>query len=393
MSYYDDSIETFEPWRIILLIGATLISFYWQALVTEERLIPALNIFSKWLELSDDVAGATLMAAGSSAPELFVALVSTFLAQSSLGLGTVAGSAVFNQLFIPAAAIFAAKNNCLVLDPRFLYREVFFYLLSLAVMFFVLNQRKPANGDDVDHLRIHTFDCVMMISCYIAYVLVCSKYDVLLRLFKVKSHQSPGNQIRLIHNEVDEYLPPLRRDISLSDVNEMPFVRSCGGQEPSENFHSTDLISQQTDIVHSSTVWAELYCDSCAGEDDVDGVYGRMTQARPKSQFFFFHKITPALNEIQDMNDVERLDNVVSFHLWHRSSFYDKTKIDIHAWQLRWFSFLDSGSISSVSARTINSHKSTEKTLLPSYNSFEIDEARLLIKIQTAAGECKFFHF
>ncbi len=51
-------------------------------------------MIAKRLDLSDDVAGATIMAAGASAPELFAALVSTFITRSALGMGTVVGSLV-----------------------------------------------------------------------------------------------------------------------------------------------------------------------------------------------------------------------------------------------------------------------------------------------------------
>ncbi|KAG7282030.1 hypothetical protein CRUP_020135 [Coryphaenoides rupestris] len=52
------------------------------------------------LQLSEDVAGATFMAAGSSAPELFTSLIGVFITKGDLGVGTIVGSAVFNILVI-----------------------------------------------------------------------------------------------------------------------------------------------------------------------------------------------------------------------------------------------------------------------------------------------------
>ena len=50
-------------------------------------------------QVPPDVAGATLMAAGSSAPELFAEIVGCFLSkENGAGTGTVIGSAVFNQV-------------------------------------------------------------------------------------------------------------------------------------------------------------------------------------------------------------------------------------------------------------------------------------------------------
>jgi sodium/potassium/calcium exchanger 2 len=62
--------------------------------------------------ISPDVAGATLMAAGGSAPELFTSVIGVFIAISDVGIGTIVGSAVFNVLFVIAACAFAsAKVN------------------------------------------------------------------------------------------------------------------------------------------------------------------------------------------------------------------------------------------------------------------------------------------
>lgn len=80
--------------------------------------------------MSDDVAGATFLAAAGSAPELFSNIVDTFFTQNSIGVGTIIGSAMFNILVIIAASgVFAAKP--LLIDWRPLLRDIFFYLCSI----------------------------------------------------------------------------------------------------------------------------------------------------------------------------------------------------------------------------------------------------------------------
>lgn len=59
--------------------------------------------------IPSDVAGATLMAAGASSPELFSSFVALFITHSALGLGTIVGSEIFNQLIICSGAVFACK--------------------------------------------------------------------------------------------------------------------------------------------------------------------------------------------------------------------------------------------------------------------------------------------
>ena len=45
------------------------------AIVCDDYFVPALELIVEKLGLSDDVAGATFMAAGSSAPELFTSVI------------------------------------------------------------------------------------------------------------------------------------------------------------------------------------------------------------------------------------------------------------------------------------------------------------------------------
>jgi len=78
------------------------------------------------LGLSPDVAGATFMAAGSSAPELASSFMGTFVSKSDVGLGTIIGSAVFNILIIIGATAIVVGEP-MQLDWKPLGRDVFFY--------------------------------------------------------------------------------------------------------------------------------------------------------------------------------------------------------------------------------------------------------------------------
>ena len=85
------------------------------------------------LNLSNDIAGATFMAAGSSAPELAASFVGTFITNDEVGLGTILGSAVFNMLVIIGISAVGAGVT-LHLDWRPLVRDNFFYILCVTVM-------------------------------------------------------------------------------------------------------------------------------------------------------------------------------------------------------------------------------------------------------------------
>lgn len=96
----EDEVPTAPVWVWIGLSVIACVSFWCQATVTEERFVPALNVIANEFNIPDDIAGATLMAAGASSPELFSSFVALFITHSALGLGTVSLSMIFLQNFL-----------------------------------------------------------------------------------------------------------------------------------------------------------------------------------------------------------------------------------------------------------------------------------------------------
>lgn len=107
---------------VVLHVIASLYLFLALAVVCDKYFVPAVDkickcnlqcinktkpksklikIFSA-LNMSNDVAGATFMAAATSAPELFVNVIGTFITEGDIGIGTIVGSAVFNILAVAA---------------------------------------------------------------------------------------------------------------------------------------------------------------------------------------------------------------------------------------------------------------------------------------------------
>ncbi|MFC1626714.1 calcium/sodium antiporter [Patescibacteria group bacterium] len=109
------------------------LSFFLLALIVEEYFVPTLDKISSIFKLSPDIAGATLMAAGSSAPELFISLFALIKPgdYANVGAGTIVGSAIFNVLVIIgiSAAFKAAK-----LRWQPVIRDLLFYCLSIIVL-------------------------------------------------------------------------------------------------------------------------------------------------------------------------------------------------------------------------------------------------------------------
>lgn len=118
---------------VIFHIIGVVYMFIALAVVCDEFFIPALDVITQTLAISEDVAGATFMAAGGSAPELFTSLIGVFISLDDVGVGTIVGSAVFNILFvISMCAIFAKTVLQLTWWP--LFRDVSFYSLILLTL-------------------------------------------------------------------------------------------------------------------------------------------------------------------------------------------------------------------------------------------------------------------
>lgn len=113
------------------------------AIICDEYFVPALEEITEKLSLSNDVAGATFMAAGGSAPELFTSLIGVFIADSNVGIGTIVGSAVFNILFVLGMCAFVVgfkkdpqtgKSTILDLTWFPLARDCSFYIIALIAL-------------------------------------------------------------------------------------------------------------------------------------------------------------------------------------------------------------------------------------------------------------------
>ncbi|OWF47736.1 sodium/potassium/calcium exchanger 2-like isoform X2 [Mizuhopecten yessoensis] len=103
------------------------------AIVCDEFFVPSLGCITTRLKISEDVAGATFMAAGGSAPELFTSLIGVFLSKSNVGIGTIVGSAVFNILFVIGMCALCSKD-VLTLTWWPLFRDVTFYSVDLLLL-------------------------------------------------------------------------------------------------------------------------------------------------------------------------------------------------------------------------------------------------------------------
>lgn len=152
------TVEERRHGALVLHVLGVMYMFVALAIVCDEFFVPSLDVIIEKLDITDDVAGATFMAAGGSAPELFTSVIGVFVSFDDVGIGTIVGSAVFNILFvIGMCAIFSRTVLALTWWP--LFRDCTFYSASLIALIYFFK----------DSL-IYWWEALILFMFYMAYV-------------------------------------------------------------------------------------------------------------------------------------------------------------------------------------------------------------------------------
>ncbi|XP_035217782.1 sodium/potassium/calcium exchanger 3-like, partial [Stegodyphus dumicola] len=146
---------------VIIHIAVIVYMFYAVAVVCDDYFVASLEECCSRLNLSEDVAGATFMAAGSSAPELFTAILGVLVAKGDVGTGTIVGSAVFNVLFvIGVCGIFAGRVVELTWWP--LFRDSLFYSVTVIILIGIIFDSEVTWYESVIMMVIYGLYIVLM---------------------------------------------------------------------------------------------------------------------------------------------------------------------------------------------------------------------------------------
>nr|CAD7438974.1 unnamed protein product [Timema bartmani] len=146
---------------LILHVLAAVYTFLGLAIVCDDYFVSSLDRICEELKLSPDVAGATFMAAGSSAPELATVVIGVFFAQDDIGVSGVIGSAVFNIMFVIAVCALCAQTVC-YLNWWPLCRDCFFYSVAILVMLFTIYDGSISWDESLLMLIMYVVYCVVL---------------------------------------------------------------------------------------------------------------------------------------------------------------------------------------------------------------------------------------
>nr|WP_076448757.1 calcium/sodium antiporter [Roseivivax lentus] len=157
----DEDLEGADPdmawWKVLLFLALGLVGLP----VGADLLVDSARVIATRFGVSDTVIGLTLVAIGTSLPELATTVSAALRKQADVALGNVIGSNMFNLLAIIGVASLIAPID---VDPEFLRFDLWVMLAaSLLLIPFVLMGR--------DLTRAWGIGLTLLYAAYVAYVL------------------------------------------------------------------------------------------------------------------------------------------------------------------------------------------------------------------------------
>ena len=125
-----------------------------------ERFVDASSKIAKNFGISDLFVGLTIVALGTSAPEIFVAISSVINSVEAVAIGTIVGSNITNIALIFGVSCFAVNQ----IKKRFSLESLIPFLLSFILFLFALKD-----------LRFSLIECLGFITIFSYFLVILSK--------------------------------------------------------------------------------------------------------------------------------------------------------------------------------------------------------------------------
>ena len=157
---------------IILILGAHL-------------MVKGASSFAKMLGIPNIIIGLTVVAFGTSFPELMINVFASMDGQSDLAVGNVVGSNIINVLLVIGIAAFIKPLEVQSTTVRF---EIPFSLLGMAILFVVAND---GIIDDLPVSILHRSDGII----FLAFFLIFIYYTFVVSNWESKHHHEEGHDV------------------------------------------------------------------------------------------------------------------------------------------------------------------------------------------------------
>lgn len=155
---FEDEIPHISTQRAILWFTIGLILL----IVSSRGLVWGSVNIAKAAGISDLVIGLTIVAIGTSLPELAASIVSALKKEADLAIGNIIGSNMFNLLAVFAIPGLMSPH---VIDPAVLNRD-FAFMIGLSIALFIMAYGFKGEG------RINRYEGSLLLGGYVTYMTV-----------------------------------------------------------------------------------------------------------------------------------------------------------------------------------------------------------------------------
>ncbi|MEL6298820.1 MAG: calcium/sodium antiporter [Pseudomonadota bacterium] len=114
---------------------------------------------ARFLDVSDEVIGLTIVAIGTSMPELVTAIIAAIRRQTDVAVGSVIGSNMFNMLSIGGVTSLLSPEPFRVAEHIVVYDNVIMLAATALLLAFAWSKRNVSRGEGL-----------VLFFCYVAYI-------------------------------------------------------------------------------------------------------------------------------------------------------------------------------------------------------------------------------
>ena len=281
-------------WAWILHFIGMFYMFLGISIICDDYFVPTLETIVEKLEMSDDTAGATWLAAGGSAPELFTSFIGIFIAKSDVGFGTIVGSAVFNVLFVVGMCAFFTPGN-LPLNWWPFARDLAYYIFSLGILSIFFGGTSPGEIEWWESLTLFLF--------YIIYVVIMGYNQNIKTWFFSKFINTDNKSILLKEYKSKEEL--VQQDITPKSGNITGYSSFISSNNDKNNKNIAVTVERENDNDMDNDLKSDNNSDFeyeyCDGPDITYPVYGTYFD-----KFMFIIKYPIMISTYMTLADVTR---------------------------------------------------------------------------------------
>lgn len=122
---------------------------------------------ARYLNVSERFIAVTLVAIGTSLPELATSVVAVVKKEHGIALGNIVGSCIFNILFVLGMA---ASIHPVLVDPAFYMDLLISFILAILLLLFAIRRKTPDPAESNIVNRIDKWEGFVFLFIYIAYM-------------------------------------------------------------------------------------------------------------------------------------------------------------------------------------------------------------------------------